>query len=243
MNHRETGDKSANISTKPQCTDRQINTLRNMDISSALNRLNHQLPLKARQDLLVPELKQLHHTILRSLAHRGVAPSKSEIAAVVGDTNVSESLRILGQLDLVVLNREGSAVLGAYPLTTEVTAHRITIGSNTIYAMCALDAVSVAPMFSEEATIDSHCRASGEPVHIHMRSSDVVEVSPVQVMVGIRWQMPCGAAAHSMCTEMVFLKDEATAYQWQDEDKENISVFALPDAIDFGTAFFVPLLH
>ena len=35
--------------------------------------------------------------------------------------------------------------------------------------------------------------------------------SSSNIRVGVRWQMPTGAAAHSMCLEMVFLLDEQVA--------------------------------
>jgi mercuric reductase len=76
-----------------------------------------------------------------------------------------------------------------------------------------------------------------------MQGSDILAVQPTaDVIVGIRWQMPTAVAAHSMCMEMVFLKDRPTAEAWQAEDKENISLFSLPEAVVFGKAFFSPLL-
>jgi len=216
-----------------------------MNIQTAVDRLNTLLPLKERQERLAPQVKQLHQLILRSLANRGVAPTEDEITEVVGKTTVAAALQVLSAFDLVVLNPQnpqGSTVLGAYPLTTELTPHRLTIGSHSLYAMCALDAVSVAPMFSLQVKIDSRCHVSGQSVHIRIHNTHVLESSPQQVMVGIRWQTPFGVAAHSMCTEMVFLKDKQTALQWQSRDEERISLFSRTNAIEFGAAFFLPLL-
>jgi hypothetical protein len=42
--------------------------------------------------------------------------------------------------------------------------------------------------------------------------------------------------------EMVYLKDKATAEAWQQEDIDNISIYSLDDAVEFGAAFFNPLL-
>jgi mercuric reductase len=64
-----------------------------------------------------------------------------------------------------------------------------------------------------------------------------------EVTVGIRWQMPSAVAAHSMCMEMVFLKDRQTAEAWQNGDTENISLFSLPEAVAFGETFFLPLMR
>ena len=213
-----------------------------MEIQAAIYRLHQQLPLQARQDQLTPALKQLHQLILCALAKQGVPPGRNEMAEVVGAAKLSAALQRLGAMDLVVLDRTHSVVLGAYPLTTEVTPHQLRMGQHSIYAMCALDAVSVAPMFATAVTINSRCHVSGEPVQIHMQGHDVLSAQPDTVMVGIRWQLPSAVAAHSMCTEMVFLKDLSTAQQWQAGEVDAISIFTLPESIAFGAGFFVPLL-
>ena len=214
-----------------------------MNIQSAVDRLNSQLPLQARQAQLTPEVKKLHQAILHSLATRGVPPTFEEMTELVGKEQLASALQTLGKQDLIVLNAAGTDVVGAYPVTTEVTPHRLDINSHSIYAMCALDAVSVAPLFDTEVRIASLCHVSGDPIQIHMRSRDVIEANPPNIMIGIRWQMPSGSAAHSMCTEMVFLKDENTAKQWQGDEIKSISLFSLRDGIAFGMGFFMPLLH
>ena len=214
-----------------------------MDIQAAINRLNRQLPLQARQNQLTPQLKELHQLILRTLAKQGVPPGRDDMIDVLGATELAVALQRLGELDLVVLNAQHSAVLGAYPLTTEPTPHHLHLGQHSIYAMCALDAVSVAPMFATELSINSRCHVSGEPVRIHMQGHNVLTALPETVMVGIRWQIPSAVAAHSMCTEMVFLKDLSLAQQWQGDEVEAISLFTLPEAIAFGAGFFMPLLE
>ena len=214
-----------------------------MDIQAAIDRLHRQLPFKTRQDQLTPALKQLHQLILRALAKHGVPPARREMIEVIGATELAAALRYLGEMDLIVLDAQHATVLGAYPLTTEITPHLLHIGQQLIYAMCALDAVSVAPMFAVDVTINSRCHVSAEPVRIHMQGHDVLTAQPDTVMVGIRWQMPSAVAAHSMCTEMVFLKDLPTAQHWQGIEVEAISLFTLPEAIAFGAGFFIPLLE
>jgi mercuric reductase len=214
-----------------------------MDIQTALVRLNSQLPLKARQDRLSPGLKAAHQCVLTALVDKGRAPTVAELQIVLGDEDYTESMRRLGSDDLVVLDAKGTDPLGAYPVTLESTPHKVWVNEHVIYAMCALDAMSVAPLFDTEAIIESQCHLSKVPITIQMQGSDILAVQPTaDVIVGIRWQMPTAVAAHSMCMEMVFLKDRPTAEAWQAEDKENISLFSLPEAVAFGKAFFSPLL-
>lgn len=165
------------------------------------------------------------------------------MADQLGDAEVDTCLKRLADDDLVVMAGDGREVLGAYPVTTEKTAHGIEVLGQRIYAMCALDAVSVAPVFDSVVKITSSCHVTGKPVVIEMHGSDILTAHPsLDVRVGVRWQKPVGHAAHSMCMEMVFLIDEHTARQWQGGDEMNISLFDLPAAVDFGSAFFRPLL-
>ena len=214
-----------------------------MDIQAAVDRLNSQLPLKARQDRLSPELKAAHQNVLYSLVKKGRPPTREELAQQLGTDKLQAGLQKLGADDLIVLDSAGENPVGAYPITVEPTPHKITVNGHSIQAMCALDAVSVAPMFDAEVAIDSTCRVSNTAITIRMRGSEILAAQPSEdVTVGIRWQMPAGAAAHSMCMEMVFLKDRQTAEAWQDGDTENIALFTLPEAVEFGKRFFLPLL-
>ncbi len=211
-------------------------------IEAAVARLNQQLPLAARQSQLSAADKKLHQAILFTLARQGRPPSQDEMSDIVGKDHVTPALHTLGQQDLIVLSERG-VVLGAYPITLETTAHRITLNGHHLHAMCALDAVAIAPMFNTHISIDSRCHLSDAPIHIQMHNHAVINADPAEPTIGIRWQMPSQCAAHSMCTEMVFFKDETTARQWQGEETDNISLFTLPEAIEFGAAFFLPLLN
>jgi hypothetical protein len=214
-----------------------------MDIQSALARLNSQLPLKARQDSLPGILKSAHQRVITSLVTYGRPPDEPELTALLGEGRVAAGLHQLAAADLVVLDAQGERVVGAYPVTVETTPHQLSVNGHRIYAMCALDAVSVAPMFATEVEIASVCHRSQVPIAIRMRGCNVLAVHPGQdPVIGIRWQAPVGNAAHSMCTQMIFLKDWQTALAWQQADTQSISLFSLTQAVALGAAFFQPLL-
>ena len=215
------------------------------DIAAAIDRLHSQLPLQARQQALPPDLAAVHRGILAALATTGRPLERREIAALLtGGEDPDAVLRRLGADDLVVLNAEGTAALGAYPMTVEDTTHQLRVDGVAINAMCALDALSVASMYDKEVDIRSRCAVTGEPIHVRQRNETILEAEPSpEVRVGVRWQMPSTCAAHSMCMEMVFLKDAATAEAWQDGDTENVSIFTLPEAVAFGAGFFKPLVR
>ena len=43
--------------------------------------------------------------------------------------------------------------------------------------------------------------------------------------------------------ELVFLKDEETARKWKNKDPGLIETFNVPEAVEFGASFFMPLLE
>jgi hypothetical protein len=220
----------------------RISKMTTANISDALARLNRLLPLKEKQDRLDPSLRTLHREILRSFAERGCPPSRAQIAAQTGKDEVDTALQRLAEDDLIVLSPDRRLVTGAYPFTLEERAHRVTIGGVTVHAMCALDALSVAPMFEIRTRVNSVCHVSAAPVEILMQGEQLLSARPEHPCIGIRWQGTSGCAAQSLCMEMVFLADAATADGWQQKDRGNASVFDLPAAVAFGARFFRPLL-
>lgn len=230
-------------------------------LAQALQQLHDLLPLKERQDSLTPQYRELHRAILRSLVEHGRPLSDEEMAKLAGGAEAArDAVALLGACDLiargplvvldvrtqrqVVLDGMGGEVVGAYPVTTEKTAHRIKVGDATLYAMCAVDALAVGAAFDKEVEIESVCHVTGEPIRIHQRRKEIVAATPAarDIRVGVRWQRLATSAAHSLCRQMVFLKDAATADKWQGRDPSTMDVFTLAEAIDFGEAFFGPLL-
>ncbi|MDT3706345.1 MAG: alkylmercury lyase family protein [Thiobacillus sp.] len=212
-------------------------------LSQAVQRLNSQLPLKDRHDRLSEPLKALHREVIKSLVMHARPLTRSEVAALVGEGEVDAAIARLGKDDLVVLSKDQRQIVGAYPVTSEATPHEVHVNGQILYAMCALDALAVSPMYEVPVEIRSRCRVSGDTVCITQDGMRIMEARPPTVRVGVRWQMPSGDhAAHSMCMEMVFLRDDATAAAWHGGDLDHHSVFTLDEAIPFGARFFKPLL-
>ena len=214
-----------------------------MDINAALERLNSLLPLKERQDRLDPALRNLHRAILDGFFLDGKPLSPEQLAAQLGNDTVDSALQQLAAADLVVLTPDRQQLVGAYPFTAEERVHRVLINGHTVHAMCALDALSVAPMFNTATRVDSRCHVTDTPIEIHMQGTDLLSALPADPYVGIRWKATSGCAARTLCMDMLFLRDRETAVAWQQEDSANMSIFDLPTAVAFGAAFFMPLLQ
>jgi len=200
-------------------------------MDDVVERLSEQLPLRDRQASLPPVIRAFHREILSSYADRGKPPDDALSPAGALSRLVSD--------DLIVL--EEGRILGAYPFSSEPTAHRLLIEGNAAFAMCSVDAVAVAPVFSKRVVIKSSCAVTGSPVTIVQNGDEVEGFEPSGLRLGVRWQKPDGCAAHSMCREMVFLRDGEVARRWR-SPREPASVFALEEGIVFGTRFFSPLM-
>jgi len=209
--------------------------------AAGLDRLNGLLPLASRQAALDAPLRALHRCILRSFVTAGAPPPRADLAENPGVADIDTALQHLADNDLVVLTPDRNAIAGAYPFTLEERVHRVRVNGHGVRAMCALDALSIAPMFNVPAHIESACHVSAEPVMIDMQGREIVGAQPAAPVVGIRWQGTSGCAAQSLCLEMVFLRDMALAKAWQEQDPGNISLYSLAEAVDLGAAFFCSL--
>jgi hypothetical protein len=211
-------------------------------LENALKRLQTILPLKANQDACVPQLKELHRQMLHSFVEKGRILTREEMAQWVDD--VPEAVDELRKRDMVTFSANGEPV-GAYPFTMGEREHMVQVNGHQLHAMCALDALAVAPMFNESTQIRSQCRVSGDPVSIRMSGETIQNLDEVQ---GIRFGIAWGAAeegvccADSLCMEMIFLRDAETAQHWLAEAMSDREIFTLPEAVQFASRFFVPLL-
>jgi mercuric reductase len=201
----------------------------------------------------------VHRSILKSLAETGKPPTQAEIAAMLGSRQSAlHALTVLASNDLVILTSpvtrdektkqlrvdERVEVVGAYPITTESTPHRVILCGHTVNAMCAVDALVISPMFGHQTWIESRCDATGAPIRIFQHGVQILEASPSpEIRVGIRWQATEGCAAHTLCAEMVYLKDEQVAEAWRKAHGPSVDLLTLPEAIELGIAFFLPLLE
>lgn len=213
-----------------------------MKIEKALDRLISVLPLKEKQEACGGEVKELHQKILYSFVEQGRILTKEEMASHV--SSLDDAVNALKSNDMVVFSDTGEPV-GAYPFTMEEREHKIRINGNTVHAMCALDALSVSPMFNMDTHITSKCRVTDAPVSIFQEGKAIKNPDEAgELRFGIVWgaASSCSCCANSLCMEMMFLKNGEVAREWLEADEGNREVFTLEEAVEFGSRFFVPLM-
>lgn len=213
----------------------------NMKVQNAANHLNKILPLAERQKKLSPEIANVYQKILSSYVELGRTLNKKEIAEYVD--NVEETINTLRTNDMVVFDSNDEPV-GAYPFTMEQRDHKVKVNDHLVHSMCALDALAISPMFNIKTHIDSKCHVSGESISIDQFDQQVLNKDENKnVHFAINWNSAANnCCATSLCTEMIFLKDEEIANKWLAEDTDNREIFTLDEAIEFASSFFKPLV-
>jgi len=159
-------------------------------------------------------------------------------------SNLEDAVTVLRDSDMVIFSADGDP-LGAYPFTMEAREHKVRLNGHQVYAMCALDALAISPMFGMNTQINSRCSITGDPVNIRQSGKTIENPDEAgDLHLGIAW----GAAdadsscADSLCMEMIFLRDSDVARQWLGEDAGDREIFTLPEAVEFACRFFVPLM-
>jgi len=212
-----------------------------LKVENAVAQLKKILPLSARQKKLNHETAYVYQMILGSYVFQGRTLNKSEISVQVG--NLDQVINTLRMNDMVVFDANDEPI-GAYPFTMEPRDHKVSINDHTVYAMCALDALAISPMFKLKTHIDSSCHISGASISIDQLDQEVLNrAENTDIHFGINWNSAANnCCATSLCSEMIFLKNNEIAHAWFIGDSQNREIFALDDAIDFAAQYFTPLI-
>lgn len=211
-------------------------------LEKALKRLTGILPLRARQNECSEQIRELHQQILRAFVTKGRILSREEMAQQV--SNLEHAVSVLRNSDMVIFSADGEPV-GAYPFTMEAREHQVRVNGHRVYAMCALDALAVSPMFGMKTQIDSRCGITGDPVNIRQSGETIENAAEVgDLHLGIAWAAADADArcADSLCKHMMFLGNAKVARQWLAHDAETREIFTLPEAVEFARRLFVPLI-
>jgi hypothetical protein len=215
-------------------------------IENALDRLNRILPLQKQRQGLNPQSATLYEAILNSFIEKGRILTPAEIAVLV--SNPPAVIQELTMKALIVCDSQHRPT-GAYPFTMEQRAHRVIVNGHAVYAMCALDALAVSPMFNLPTEIHSQCGINKTPIHIIQHGFELQNQKEISnISFAINWNAASEntCCADSLCTEMIFINGEADAERWLMEDwknREYRELFPLNEATEFAHGFFGQLLQ
>jgi hypothetical protein len=209
----------------------------------ALERLNSILPLKHNQEACGLEIKRLHQQLLTSFVTKGRPLSKVEMSFQVDD--VEKAATALINCDIAMFSHDGN-VIGAYPFSVIERDYLIKVNGHTLYAMCALDALAIAPMFNIATDITSRCAITGKSINIQMVGEDISNIaSSKDVYLGVDWDSANTntCCADSLCKKIVFFQHQQVAEQWLTTESKEGELFSLKEAVQFSSRFFIPLME
>ena len=117
---------------------------------------------QARRARLSEAERELYFWILNRFATDG-RPNSAELRAAARQLGLEadSALETLAREDLVHRRAEGEIGV-AYPFSGRPTAHRVRFpGGHEVDAMCAIDALGIAPMFGEPIEVSSRDPLTG----------------------------------------------------------------------------------
>ena len=187
--------------------------------------------------------RELYFWVLRRFAASG-RPSGVETRETAGrlGLDADRALKTLAARDLVHFDQAGEIVV-AYPFSGRPTEHRVRFaGGHEVDAMCALDALGIAPMFDEAIEINSRDPLTGERVEVKLNPSGTGSWQPEGAVV------VCGASGGgesccSCCPVLNFFASAENGERWLKERPDVRGyVMSMDEAIEAGRAVFGDVL-
>lgn len=173
-----------------------------------------------------------HREVLRAFASTG--------APLFG--GMTKALTALHELDAIQLTQHGEIAV-AYPFSASPTRHRVRIADRIdVYAMCAVDALGIAPMLGEDTVIHSTDPTDRSGITV-VRRSDSTTWDPAGAVVFIGADPGGGPAADCCCDYLNFFATRAAADAWTTAHPQVPGqIISQPEAEDLAVRLFGHLL-
>jgi hypothetical protein len=197
-----------------------------------------------RRARLTGAQRELYFWILRRFASDG-RPESREVRAAAEQfgLDAEDALETLAREDLVHRGADGGIAV-AYPFSGRPTAHRVRFTSgHEVDAMCAIDALGIAPMFGERIEIESRDPVSGETIQARVAPDGAAQSRPETTVVvagAIRNQ---DDACSGCCPVLNFFASPMNAERWlADHPEVRGNVISMDEAAAAGRAVFGDVL-
>lgn len=118
--------------------------------------------------------------VVLNLIRKGKAP-EADLLAVDLRCPRADAAALLDALVAkgYVVRDEARGITAAYPLSVRPTHHRVTLGgSQAVYALCAVDALGVSPLFGVSAAIETRCPHCEQPIGLEVHEGEVRRREP-----------------------------------------------------------------
>lgn len=194
----------------------------------------------ARRARLTDSERELYFWILRCFATSG-RPSGTETrarAARLG-LEIEDALATLAREDLVHRGSDGEITV-AYPFSGRESAHRVRFpNGHEVHAMCAIDALGIAPMFEQPIEIRSHDPHTGAAFRAKVAPDGGATWKPDTAVVVAGVLARQADSCSGCCPVLNFFVSAESADRWLSEHPHvHGKVINVEDAIASGRAVF-----
>jgi len=154
-----------------------------------------------------------------------------------------QSRQKLATEDLVHFDGDGE-IMVAYPFSGRPTRHRVRIEGHTVFAMCAIDALGIAPMLEQATVIESSDPLTNAEISIWLQPDGTATWQPSKAVVVTGRACADGAAFKGCCQVLNFFasSDNAERYLFRHQDVSGFPI-TMPQAVEVGRALFGAVLR
>jgi hypothetical protein len=182
--------------------------------------------------------------ILRQFAL--AAPPSAEAtraAAVALDLDPGHALAVLARDDLVHSDSNEQPTV-AYPFSANERGHNVLIDdTHEVQAMCAIDALGIAPMLNLPTTIVAHDLTSETEIRVHV-DPDLEATWKPQGAVVLAGSTSCDGPSFGGCCDVLnFFETQENAERYlRDHPEITGTPISIPEAIEAGRVVFGDVL-
>jgi hypothetical protein len=206
------------------------------------------IPEERRGVARVSQLSQaergFYFWILRQFA--AAAPPSADAtsaAAVALGLDPGAATAVLARDDLVHTDSDGQPTV-AYPFSASERGHAVLIdGRHEVQAMCAIDALAIAPMLNLPTTIVAHDSISGTEIRVQVDPDIEATWQPHGAVVLAGSTCCDGPSFRGCCDVLNFFETQETAERYlRDHPEITGTSISIPGAIEAGRLVFGDLL-
>ncbi len=160
-------------------------------------------------------LRAVQQALLREMARCGRPPEPAAIDRVAErhGRRGAEVLSELADQDFVSLGH-GDNLRAIYPFSVVASAHLVRIeGGPQVWAMCAIDALGIAPLIGRAVTVETRDPVTAEPISVHATPGGEAMASP-RCVVFLGRRLFDGPAVEACCDAINLFGSPHTATRW-----------------------------
>ena len=189
--------------------------------------------------------RALYRSILASFASASSPPGDElrDRASELG-LQIEDTLDLFATLDLVHHEPASGEILVAYPFSARPRGHSVLIDSaHRVEAMCAIDALGIAPMLALPIEVTSRDPLSGTEIWVRLDPAEGAWWEPTTAVVLAGSACCDGPSFRGCCDVLNFFETEGSANNYL-AAHPGLTGFpiSIPDAIEVGRAVFADLL-